>query len=48
MTTILLTSNIETMMEHINTKVGGQKLAKTMYIITTTTTTITSCTIEQK
>jgi len=48
MTIILLTSNLETMMGHINTKVDRQNLAKTMYIITTTTTTITSCTIEQK
>jgi hypothetical protein len=47
MRTILLTSNLKTMMEHINTRVDRQKLAKTKYIITTTTT-ITSCTIEQK
>jgi hypothetical protein len=46
-TIILLSSNLETMMGHINTKVDGQKLAKTMYIITTATT-ITSCTMEQK
>lgn len=37
---ILLTSNQETMMEHIN-RVDRPTMAKTMYITTTTTTTIT-------